>query len=165
MLLQQCKELGDRVNQQTASMGVALHCCTVPALGKPTFELEEGQMEMGVGIHGERGHDTLALKSANQIVEQIADAIHTELKPKKGQKALLHVNGLGATPLIELHLVYGLAAQYWQKQGIEICRSLVGNYTTSLDMNGCSITLTLLDDDLMELWDAPVHTANLRWGC
>ncbi len=165
MSLQQCKALGDRVNQQTASMGVALHCCTVPALGKPTFELEEGQMEMGVGIHGERGHDTLALKSANQIVEQIADAIHTELKPKKGQKALLHVNGLGATPLIELHLVYGLAAQYWQKQGIEICRSLVGNYTTSLDMNGCSITLTLLDDDLMELWDAPVHTANLRWGC
>jgi len=165
MSLNECKIIGDRVNQMTATMGVALNCCTVPALGKPTFELEDNKIEMGVGIHGERGHDTLDLMSASEIVDIITNAIHADLNPKKGQKALLHINGLGATPLMELHLIYDLAAQYWEKCGIEICRSLVGNYTTSLDMTGCSITLTLLDDEMIELWDAPVNTANLRWGC
>ncbi len=165
MSLSDCKDLGTRVNQQTATMGVALNSCTVPALAKPTFDLAEDEIEMGVGIHGERGHDTIKLTDATTIVEQISGAINTDLNPKKGQKALLHVNGLGSTPLMELHLIYNLAAQYWQKKGIDICRSLVGNYTTSLDMAGCSITLSLLDEDMLKLWDAPVNTANLRWGC
>ena len=164
MLLADCKALGDKVNQLTASMGVALNCCTVPALGKPTFELADDKIEMGVGIHGERGHDTVNLVSASEIVEHLANAINDDLKPEKGQKALLHINGLGATPLMELHLIYNLAAQYWEKRGVDICRSLVGNYTTSLDMTGCSITLTLLDKEMIKLWDAPVNTANLRWG-
>ena len=164
MLLADCKALGDKVNQLTASMGVALNCCTVPALGKPTFELDDDKIEMGVGIHGERGHDTVNLVSASEIVEHLATAINDDLKPEKGQKALLHINGLGATPLMELHLIYNLAAQYWEKRGLDICRSLVGNYTTSLDMTGCSITLTLLDEEMIKLWDAPVNTASLHWG-
>jgi len=159
-----CKELGDKVNLATASMGVALSSCTVPALGKPTFDISDTEMEMGVGIHGERGRETLRLANATEIVEHLAGIIDDELKPKKGQPALLHVNGFGATPLMELHLIYGLAAQYWEKHGITIARSLVGNYTTSIDMAGCSITLSLLDDELLGLWDAPVHTASLRWG-
>ncbi len=163
--LASCKALGDRVTLNTASMGVALSSCTVPALGNPTFELGDDEMEMGVGIHGERGRATMKLTQATEIVEQLATAIDEDLRPKKNQSGLLHVNGFGATPLMELYLIYELASQYWQKRGINIDRSLVGNYTTSLDMAGCSITLTLLDDELTSLWDAPVHTANLRWGC
>lgn len=160
-----CKKLGDKVNNVTASMGVALSSCTVPALGRPTFEISDTEMEMGVGIHGERGHETLPLTSATEIVAHLAGIIDDELKPEKDQPVLLHVNGFGATPLMELYLIYDLAAQYWEKRGITIARSLVGNYTTSIDMAGCSITLSLLDEELLELWDAPVHTAALRWGC
>ena len=160
-----CKALGDSVNKATASMGVALSSCTVPALGHPTFALSDTEMEMGVGIHGERGRETLALTSATEIVEHIATLIDEDLNPQKGQSVLLHVNGFGATPLMELYLIYDLAAQYWEKRGINIVRSLVGNYTTSIDMAGCSITLTLLDEAWLALWDAPVHTAGLRWGC
>ncbi|WP_020159794.1 MULTISPECIES: dihydroxyacetone kinase subunit DhaK [Methylobacter] len=160
-----CKALGERVNLATASMGVALSSCTVPALGHPTFTIDDNEMEMGVGIHGERGRETMALASAMEIVEHLAQAIDEELNPKKGQSALLHVNGFGATPLMELHLIYDLAANFFAKRGINICRSLVGNYTTSLDMAGASVTLTLFDEELIRLWDAPVHTAALRWGC
>lgn len=162
--LETCKALGDRVNQNTASMAVALSSCTVPALGIPTFDLGADEIEMGVGIHGERGRETIALTSASEIVEQLAATIDEDLKPEKNQRVLLHVNGFGATPPMELYLIYQLAQQYWQQRGVNIHRSLVGNYTTSLDMAGCSITLTLLDDELIDLWDAPVHTANLRWG-
>ncbi len=157
-----CKALGDRVNAAIASIGVALTSCTVPALGKPTFELGDDEIEMGVGIHGEHGHETVKIQTAAEIVEHLAGIIDEELKPKKGQRALLYVNGLGATPLLELYLIYEMAARFWQQRGVEICRSLVGNYTTSLDMAGCSITLTLLDDELLSLWDAPVHTASLH---
>ncbi|PKM11419.1 MAG: dihydroxyacetone kinase subunit DhaK [Gammaproteobacteria bacterium HGW-Gammaproteobacteria-3] len=160
-----CQALGERVNEATASIGVALTSCTVPALGKPTFDLAGNEMEMGVGIHGERGLETLPLAAATEIVEHLAQAIDNELAPEKNQPVLLHVNGFGATPLLELHLIYGLAARFWEKRGVKICRSLVGNYTTSLDMAGCSITLTRLDDELIRFWDAPVHTAALRWGC
>jgi len=163
--LASCQALGDKVNLATASMGVALSSCTVPALGKPTFDLSETEMEMGVGIHGEHGHQTLPLASATEIVEHLATVIDAELKPQQGQSVLLHVNGFGATPLMELYLIYQLAAHFWQQRGLNIARSLVGNYTTSLDMAGCSITLTLMDDELLKLWDAPVHTAALRWGC
>lgn len=160
-----CKALGDRVNLATASMGVALSSCTVPALGKPTFSISDNEMEMGVGIHGERGRETMKLTTATEIVEHLASAINDELKPQKDQPVLLHVNGFGATPLMELYLVYELAHKFWQQRGVNITRSLVGNYTTSIDMAGCSITLSLLDDELLALWDAPVHTAALRWGC
>ena len=163
--LMACKVLGDRVVDNTASMGVALTSCTVPALGKPTFELGDDQIEIGVGIHGEHGRETTRLMSARDIVEQLASAIDDDLRPEKGQQALLHVNGLGATPLLELYLVYNQAYSFWEQRDLTICRSLVGNYTTSLDMAGCSITLSLLDEDMLELWDAPVHTPALRWGC
>jgi dihydroxyacetone kinase-like protein len=161
--LKECKALGERVNDNTASMGVALTSCTVPALGKPTFDIGDNEIEMGVGIHGERGREPMDLASAEDIVEHLATVIDTELKPHSGQKVLLHVNGFGATPAMELYLVFDLAVKYWQQRGVEIERSLVGNYTTSLDMAGCSITMTLLDDDLIQYWDAAVHTANLRW--
>jgi len=160
-----CKALGDRVNLATASMGVALTSCTVPALGKPTFDIGENEIEMGVGIHGERGRERLTMRSATEIVDYLSGIIDDDLKPQKGQSALLHINGFGATPLMELHLIYELASRFWEKRGVNICRSLVGNYTTSLDMAGCSITLSLLDEELLRLWDAPVHTAALRWGC
>ncbi len=163
MPLADCKTLGDRINSSTASMGVALTSCTVPALGKPTFALSENEMEMGVGIHGEHGRETLPLADASEIVERIAGIIEDELQPRPGQPVLLHVNGFGGTPLTELYLLFDLAVNYFQKNGLVIARSLVGNFTTSLDMAGASITLTLLDDELMRLWDAPVHTAALRW--
>lgn len=163
--LEECQKLGQKVCTNTASMGVALSSCTVPALGKPTFELAENEMEMGVGIHGERGRETLALTDAKTIVDDLAQTIHADLNPQAKQPALLHINGFGGTPAVELYLIYDLAYKFWQQRGINICRSLVGNYTTSLDMAGCSITLSLMDDALLELWDAPVHTANLRWGC
>ncbi len=160
-----CKALGDKVNNATASIGVALSSCTVPALGRPTFDISDTEMEMGVGIHGERGSETLKLSTATEIVQHLASIIDEELKPKKNQPVLLLVNGFGATPLMELYLIYDLAAQFWEKRGITIARSLVGNYTTSIDMAGCSITLSVLDEELLKLWDAPVHTAALRWGC
>lgn len=160
-----CKKLGDRVAASTASMGVALSSCTVPALGKPTFDIGDNEIEMGVGIHGERGREPMDLSSASEIVEHLATAIDKELMPTKSQKILLHVNGFGATPLMELYLVYDLAAQFFMERGVEVTRSLVGNYTTSLDMAGCSITVTKLDDEMIQYWDAPVHTAALRWGC
>jgi dihydroxyacetone kinase-like protein len=161
--LASCKMLGDKINLATASMGVALTSCTVPALGKPTFEIAENEMEMGVGIHGERGRETMRLVSATEIIEHMVNIINAELKPEKGQRALLLINGFGGTPLLELHLIYDLVAQFFEKQGLNICRSLVGNYITSLDMAGCSITLSLLDDEMIRLWDEPVHTATLRW--
>ncbi|MDD4914536.1 MAG: dihydroxyacetone kinase subunit DhaK [Methylococcales bacterium] len=162
--LASCKRLGERVNLATASMGVALTSCTVPALGHPTFTLAEDEIEIGVGIHGEHGRETVKLLSATEIVAEIAGHIQQELNPRPGQQVLLHVNGFGATPLVELHLIHELAWRYWHSQGIIIQRSLVGNYTTSLDMAGCSLTLTLLDDEMLALWDAPVNTAALRWG-
>ena len=160
-----CKALAERVNAATASMGAALSSCTVPALGHPTFSIADDEVEMGVGIHGERGRETVKLTSATDIVEQLAGHIQQELNLQAGQRVLLHVNGFGATPLLELHLVYELAWQYLQKLGVVVERSLVGNYTTSLDMAGCSLTVTVLDDELIGLWDAPVNTAELRWGC
>ncbi|NOQ94583.1 MAG: dihydroxyacetone kinase subunit DhaK [Methylophaga sp.] len=163
--LAECKALAERVNNATASMGVALTSCTVPAIGQPTFDIGANEIEMGVGIHGERGREPMDLVSASEIVEHLTRAIDEDLSPPKGQKVLLHINGFGATPLMELYLMYDLAAQHYQEQGVEVVRSLVGNYTTSLDMAGASITLTLLDDELTVLWDAPIHTANLRWGC
>lgn len=160
-----CQALGQRVADNTASMGLALTSCTVPAAGKPTFEIGDDEIEMGVGIHGERGREQRQIGTADEMINAINQAIDEELKPQPGQQILLHVNGFGATPLMELYLVYNTAVRYWQDKGVEICRSLVGNYTTSLDMAGCSVTVTLMDDEMIRHWDAPVHTAALRWGC
>jgi dihydroxyacetone kinase-like protein len=159
-----CKALGERVVHATASMGVALTSCTVPALGHPTFDLGDDEIELGVGIHGEKGRERAPLTSAANIVEILAHTIYEELKPAAGQPALLHINGFGATPLLELYLLYHLAEQYFSERGVVIARSLVGNFTTSLDMAGASITLTVLDEELTRFWDAPVQTASLHWG-
>lgn len=162
--LEECKALGEKLVHATASMGVALTSCTVPALGKPTFDIADNEIELGVGIHGEKGRERIGLLSASEIVDKLAQTIDEELKPGKGQEVLLHVNGFGATPMIELYLLYDLARQFWDSRGVIVTRSLVGNFTTSLDMAGASITLSLLDEELTRYWDAPVHTAALRWG-
>jgi dihydroxyacetone kinase-like protein len=160
-----CQTLGTRVNERTGSMGVALTSCTVPAAGKPTFDIGEGEIEMGVGIHGEPGRKRVPLSPADSIAKEMIDAIVTDLKPAAGARALLLVNGFGATPLMELTLMYDAARRALAGSGVDIVRSLVGNYVTSLDMAGCSLTLTLLDDEMLNYWDAPVNTAALRWGC
>jgi phosphoenolpyruvate---glycerone phosphotransferase subunit DhaK len=158
------KQLGDKVNRQTRSMGVALTSCTVPAAGKPTFAIGDDEMEMGVGIHGEPGRRRVKLQSADAIVEEMVTAIVGDLAGAKGGSCLLFVNGFGGTPLMELYLVYNAARALLEKQGVKVARSLVGSYVTSLDMAGCSVTVTMLDDMLVKHWDAPVHTAGLRWG-
>lgn len=155
--------LGEAVNGRTRSMGVALTSCTVPAAGIPTFEIGDDEMEMGVGIHGEPGRRRVAVRNADAIAEEMMTAILSDLGAKKGE-ALLLVNGFGATPLMELYLMYNSARRIAEKSGWKIARSLVGNYVTSLDMAGCSLTVSVLDEDSLGLWDAPVHTPGLRWG-
>lgn len=164
MVLADLKKLGDRVNAATRSMGVALTSCTVPAAGKPNFEIGDDEMEFGVGIHGEPGRRRDKLAPANAIAEEICAAIIGDLGAAAKGRALLFVNGFGGTPLMELYLMYNSARKIFEKRGVTIARSLVGSYVTSLDMAGCSITLTMLDDETLRLWDAPVHTAALRWG-
>lgn len=158
------KALGDKVNRRTRSMGVALTSCTVPAAGKPTFSLAEDEMEMGVGIHGEPGRRRVKLQSADAIAEEMTAAISGDLAEAEASGALLFVNGFGGTPLMELYLMYHAAAAALGRRGVQVSRSLVGSYVTSLDMAGCSITVTMLDDELTRHWDAPVHTPALRWG-
>ena len=158
------KILGDKVNAQTRSMGVALTSCTVPAAGKPTFELGEDEMEMGVGIHGEPGRRRVKLKSADAIVQEMLDAILGDLGAAARGDAILLVNGFGGTPLMELYILYHAAYCLLAKAGVRVARSLVGNYVTSLEMAGGPVNLTMLDTELKRLWDAPVHTAALRWG-
>jgi dihydroxyacetone kinase-like protein len=164
MALADLKALGDRVNGATRSMGVALTSCTVPAAGRPTFDIGDGEMEFGVGIHGEPGRRRDTLKSADAIAGEICAAILGDLGAKAKGSALLFINGFGGTPLMELYLMYNSARKIFEKQGVTVTRSLVGSYVTSLDMAGCSITLTMLDGETTRLWDAPVHTAALRWG-
>jgi dihydroxyacetone kinase-like protein len=158
------KALGDDVNGRTRSMGVALTSCTVPAAGKPTFTLGEDEMELGVGIHGEPGRRRVAFSSADSIADEIVGAIVKDLAPKRGAEALLLVNGFGGTPAMELYLMVNAALRVLRGSGIRASRFLTGNYVTSLEMAGCSVTVSLLDDALRNLWDAPVHTAALRWG-
>jgi len=162
--LQTCKALGDKVNSRTASMGVALTSCTVPAAGRPTFDISDNELEMGVGIHGEPGRKREPMREADAIVQDVVSAILDALKPASDSEALLLINGFGATPLMELYLIYNTASRLFTEHGIKIARSLVGNYTTALDMAGASITLCLLDEEIKQHWDSPVHTAALRWG-
>jgi dihydroxyacetone kinase-like protein len=153
-----------RVNDRGRSFGVALTSCATPAAGAPTFDIGADEMEFGVGIHGEPGRRREKIRSAAEIVEEMADAIVGDLQPAAGANVLAFVNGLGGTPAIELYLVYAELTKQLDKHGITAARSLVGNYITSLEMAGVSITLLELDDELTALWDAPVHTPALRWG-
>jgi len=158
-----CKHLADRVNARTASMGVAFTSCTVPEAGVATFEIGPDEMEIGVGIHGEPGRRRAPFQPAQAIVQELMGAILKDLNPQKGQEVLLHVNGLGGTPLMELYLLHHLAGEHLRGAGLVPVRSLVGNYTTSLEMAGASLTITLLDEEFKALWDAPVATPALRW--
>jgi phosphoenolpyruvate---glycerone phosphotransferase subunit DhaK len=163
MALESCAQLGTEVNARTGSIGVALTSCTVPAAGTPTFSLAEDEMEMGVGIHGEPGRKRVRLAGADAIADQMVSAILTDRGDPASGDVLLLVNGFGGTPAVELYLMYHSARRILEKRGLTIARSLVGSYVTSLDMAGCSITLTQLDDNLTALWDDHVHTAALRW--
>lgn len=155
-------EIAKRVNDHGRSMGMALTSCTVPHAGKPTFELPDDEMEIGIGIHGELGRKRLKLAPAHEVVEMLATAIVDDLPYKSGDEVLALVNGMGGTPLIELYIVYNELTRFLQAHGIKIARNLVGSYITSLEMAGCSITLLKLDEELKTLWDAPVKTAGLR---
>ena len=161
--LEALQALGKDVNARTRSMGVALTPCTVPAAGKPTFTLAEDEMEMGVGIHGEPGRRRVKLASASAIAEEMVSAILGDLLPAPGANVLLLVNGFGGTPAMELYVMANAARQLIEKAGVRIVRYLVGNYVTSLEMAGCSITVSEFDDEKLALWDAPVKTAALSW--
>jgi len=161
--LDEVAEVARRVNANGRSMGVALTSCAVPAAGKPTFELGEAEMELGVGIHGEPGRQRLALASAKEIAALLVEPILADLPFRAGDGVLAFVNGLGGTPLIEQYVLYNEVAQIVDGHGVTIARSLVGSYITSLEMAGCSVTLLKVTDEIVDLWDAPVKTPALRW--
>ena len=156
--------IAKRVNERSRSFGIALSSCIPPANGTPIFDLPEGQMEVGIGIHGEPGRRREALGTAHEIAELLVDAVVTDRQPPDGAEVLAFVNGMGGTPQLELYLLYGEVERGLRERGLTPVRNLVGSYITSLEMAGASLTLLELDDELKELWDAPVHTAALRWG-
>ena len=162
--LQEVADICRRVNDQGRSMGMALTPCITPAAGEPNFTLGDDEMEIGIGIHGEPGRERMKVKSAAEIVEMMTTTIVEDLPFNQGDEVLAFVNGMGGTPLIELYIVYNELSKFLQERGIKITRNLIGNYITSLEMAGCSITLVRLDDELTRLWDAPVDTIALRWG-
>ncbi|MDN4480952.1 dihydroxyacetone kinase subunit DhaK [Demequina muriae] len=155
-------DLAHRVNDGGRSMGMALTSCTVPAAGKPTFDLPEDQMEIGIGIHGEPGRHRVPLAPAKDIAAQLVEPILAD--SDMAGPAIVMLNGMGGSPLLELYLMFGEVAPLLEKAGVDVARTLVGNYITSLDMAGCSLTVLRADDDMITLWDAPVQTAGLRWG-
>ncbi|GAA3032548.1 dihydroxyacetone kinase subunit DhaK [Streptosporangium longisporum] len=150
------------VNARSRSFGIALSSCTTPAAGRPTFELSDTEVELGIGIHGEPGRTRSALRPARELVDLAMDALHEDL-PLSGD-LLVMVNGMGGTPLIELYIAYAAVADHLAGRGARAARCLVGNYVTSLDMQGFSVSVCRLDDELTGLWDAPVETPALRWG-
>jgi len=162
--LAEVAEICRRVNGQGRSMGMALTPCITPASGEPSFELGDDEVEIGIGIHGEPGRFREPLAPAAHVVERLSTAIVEDLPYQSGDQVLAFVNGMGGTPLVELYIVYRELDRFLQARGITIARNLVGDYITSLEMAGCSITLLKLDDELTRLWDAPVHTPALRWG-
>jgi phosphoenolpyruvate---glycerone phosphotransferase subunit DhaK len=162
--LAEVAEIAGRVNSRARSMGMALMPCTVPHAGEPSFTLADDEMEIGIGIHGEPGRERLKVEPADKIVERLLEPILEDLPYESGDRVLLFVNGMGGTPQVELYIAYRRASEILAERGIQIARSLVGNYITSLEMQGCSITLLQLDDEMIDLWDAPVQTAALRWG-
>ena len=162
--LEAVAELGRRVNAASRSFAVALTACTVPTAGRPGFDLPEEEIEVGVGIHGEPGRRREKLRSAREIVTEMMEAILQDSPLESGDEAVVMVNGMGGTPLSELYLVFGEVARVCGDKGITIARNLVGDYVTSLDMEGCSITLCRAEEGFLPLWDAPVNTPALRWG-
>ncbi|GAB3276747.1 dihydroxyacetone kinase subunit DhaK [Parasphingorhabdus pacifica] len=161
--LDRCAELAERVVSRVRSMGMALTAPTVPHAGEPSFTLGEYEMEIGIGIHGEPGRQRLPMESADEIVNRLLQPILEDLPFGDGDDVVLFTNSMGATPLIELYLAHGIAERLLAERGVRVRRRLVGPYTTSLEMQGMSLTLLKLDDELTELWDAPVNTAALRW--
>jgi dihydroxyacetone kinase-like protein len=162
--LAEVAELGRRVNANGRSMGMALTPCITPGSGEPSFELAEDEVEIGIGIHGEPGRFRETIGPASQITERLMTPILEDLPFSSGDKVLAFINGMGGTPLLELYVVYAEVAKIAQEHGLSIERNLVGNYITSLEMQGCSITLVKLEDDMVRYWDAPVNTPALRWG-
>jgi phosphoenolpyruvate---glycerone phosphotransferase subunit DhaK len=162
--LEQCKAFGDRINKHTASMGVAFSSCTVPAAGTPTFKIGDDEIEVGVGIHGEPGRRRARFAAADAIAGELLKAIVADLKPAAGSELLVFVNGLGGTPLGELYLLFNSTRLWLQQRDLKIARVQVGSLTTSLEMAGASITLCVMDDEMMQHWDSPVHAASMRWG-
>ena len=162
--LSEVADLVRKVNANGRSMGMALTSCTVPAAGKPTFDLGDDEMEIGIGIHGEPGRERRKLATADEITEMLMTPILDDLPFSDGDHVLAFVNGMGGTPLIELYVVYNKVAQMCRERGLAIDRNLVGSYITSLEMAGCSISLLKLDDEMTRYWDAPVHAPALRWG-
>ncbi len=157
-------ELARKVIAGVRSMGLALTSCTVPAAGRPTFDLSDDEVEVGIGIHGEPGRERIEMETADQLTDRIARPVIEDLGLSSGDRALVFVNSMGGTPLAELYVVYRRVAQLLDEGGVRIERSLVGPYITSLEMQGASVTILRLDDELTGLWDAPVHTPGLRWG-
>ena len=155
--------LGANVKSRTRSIGVALSHCTLPTEGAPSYSLGPDEMELGVGIHGEPGRRKVKLARADAIAEELTEAIVGDLASPKSGPALLLINGFGGTPLIELYVMYNATRRSLERRGVQVARSLVGNFVTSLDMVGCSVTVSLLDSEMARLWDSPVHTAALHW--
>jgi dihydroxyacetone kinase-like protein len=163
MALGDLKTLGEAVNRRTRSMGVALTSCTVPAIGRPMFAIGDDEMEVGVGIHGEPGRRREKLASADAIADELLGAILGDLGLRAGTEVLLLVNGLGGTPLMELYLMVNSARRILEARGLKVVRHLTGSFVTSLDMAGCSITVSVVGASELALWDAPLHTAALCW--
>jgi dihydroxyacetone kinase-like protein len=164
VLVEKMADIARQVNANGRSMGLALTSCTVPAAGKPTFDLGENEMELGVGIHGEPGRQRVPLATAREIAEMLVEPVLADLPFTKGDNVIAFVNGLGGTPLIELYVMYNEVHRVLTAHGVRVARSLVGSYITSLDMAGTSVTLLKVGDELLSLWDAPVKTPALRWG-
>ena len=162
--LDEVERIAKEVNERSRSYGIALTSCTVPSAGKPTFDLGEDEIEVGIGIHGEPGRERRPLVTADELAAELVEPILADLD-FSGEPVFAMLNGMGATPMIELYLAYGEVARILEAKGIKVARCLVGNYITSLDMAGCSLTLTQGSDELIKLWDAPVNTTGLRWGC
>ncbi|WP_327701651.1 dihydroxyacetone kinase subunit DhaK [Streptomyces decoyicus] len=162
MPLERVEALARQVVESSRSFGVALSACTTPAKGSPTFDLPAGELELGVGIHGEPGRERRAMMTSREIADFTVDAVLEDLDPRL--PVLVLVNGMGATPLLELYGFNAEVRRVLDERGVAVARTLVGNYVTSLDMAGCSVTLCQVDGELLRLWDAPVQTAGLRWG-
>ena len=162
--LKDVADLARRVNERSRSMGVALTSCTVPANGKPTFDLAEDEMEVGIGIHGEPGRERRPLGTAAEIAEAMVAPVLADLPFSSGDEVVCMVNGMGGSPLLELYVVYAEVAALLEAAGVRVIRRLVGNYITSLEMAGCSVTLMRTDEELTRLWDAPVRTPAMTWG-
>ncbi len=158
------KEVAVKVNGNGRTMGMALTSCVVPSAGKPTFDLPEDQMEIGIGIHGEPGRYRRDFAPARDIAEQLIEPVLADMAFDSGDPVIAFCNGMGGTPLIELYLMYGEFKKILDGHGVTVARALVGNYITSLEMAGCSITLVKADEEMLRLWDAPVSTPGLRWG-